>query len=248
MLAKTGNAKIIGSGMIAKSMEKHINNISNVVIFASGVSDSTCSKQSNYNREIKLLDETIKCCRGTDARIIYFSSGGAVYGNCDQAKKEDSLLTPATPYGHHKMFCEKLIIESGVDYLILRLPNIVGSNQNKKQLIPYLVDRAVSGHVSLLCNATRDLLDVYDFAILTASIINKVKGSDILNVATGNSVHVIKIFNEIQNLLGSNARVKLINGGEKHYFSIEKLRSILDVSFAENYWQLTLNKYVKQLI
>jgi len=234
---------IVGNGMIATAFKKHIKS-SGDVIFASGVSDSSCTIKSEYNREIKLLQQTIGNCLFNKKRIIYFSSAGEIYGDCLEAKSENSLPNPITEYGHHKADCEKEIVNSGVDYLILRLPNAVGFNQNKKQLIPFLVNRAIHGKVELQQDATRDLLGVDDLAQLTVNLANSVKNNEIINLASGISIAVTDIFNEIENILDVKAYVKLVNGGVKHNFSIDKLTELLNISFQVDYWIQTLTKYV----
>lgn len=67
-------------------------------------------------------------------RIIYFSSGGAVYGNSQKAMiDEDTELRPISPYGMIKVFNE-LFIEyfcnrHNIDSLILRPSNPYGPRQ-----------------------------------------------------------------------------------------------------------------------
>ena len=59
---------IIGSGLIAKSC-KIIDN-SDVLFFASGVSNSMSNNESEFEREINLLNDNLN----TEKKIIYFSS------------------------------------------------------------------------------------------------------------------------------------------------------------------------------
>ena len=246
-MAQLLNSIIVGNGMIANSIKRNTGNIQNAVIFASGVSDSICSNLSEYNREIKLLNQTLEYCLSRSSKIVYFSSAGAIYGNCYEEKSEKSLLKPVTCYGRHKLLCEDLIKKSKVDFFILRLSNLIGPNQNKKQLIPYLVDKANFGQVNLFREATRDLLDVDDLAKLTYKILAESKSNNIINVVSGRAVPILKIFDEIQNILGTDAQINIVDGGYRHSFSNAKLRKTINVSFKIDYWQLSLRKYINRI-
>jgi len=214
------------------------------VIFASGVADSTCQDQKYYDREHDLLKETISYSKKTQKILVYFSSAGAVYGNCDEHKSEDSKLNPAGSYGFNKVISEKLITESGVDYLVLRVSNLVGRNQNMKQLIPYLVNNAINGKVQIYSDATRDILDVEDLAKWTCLLLSKVSKSEIVNMASGISVSIIDILNEILMILQINAGIEVVKGGDRHSFSVNKLQKYINNRTDHNYWKKILIKYV----
>jgi UDP-glucose 4-epimerase len=62
-------------------------------------------------------------------RIVFFSTGGAIYGETKECAAEDAPLRPASPYGEHKMRAEDLVRESGLPHAILRPANIYGPRQ-----------------------------------------------------------------------------------------------------------------------
>lgn len=94
--------KIIGNGDIAKALKK---TDKNYLFFASGVSNSQETRESEYEREKKLLLQQKK-----DKKIIYFSSLCIFYANSRYAK--------------HKIEMEKLIKNNFSKYCIIRLGNI----------------------------------------------------------------------------------------------------------------------------
>lgn len=239
--------KIIGNGMMAKSAMKFVDDFPNVVIFASGVGDSTCKDVSSYERECKLLYETLRGCKSDGSRIVYFSSGGAVYGDGDTIRTESMALYPQTMYGRHKLFCEAVIEKSGVDYLILRISNVVGSDANKKQLFPVLENFAKQGKATIHRDAWRDLIDVEDVGRILNDLLGGARESLVLNVASGHSVPVSRIFEEIQLAMGMHARVELIPGGEMQQFSIDCMRNVLssDIEFGPDYHVKLVQKYLR---
>lgn len=62
------------------------------------------------------------------ARIVFVSSGGAVYGEADGAT-EDDATSPQSPYGHNKLTAERMVAESGLSYANARLANVYGPGQ-----------------------------------------------------------------------------------------------------------------------
>lgn len=78
--------------------------------------------------------------------IIYFSSGGTIYGDHTEPIGEDSPIHPTSLYAKSKAAIEQEIQSSGIPYLILRLSNPFGGYQvaEKKQgVIPILIRKAL---------------------------------------------------------------------------------------------------------
>lgn len=61
-------------------------------------------------------------------RIVFVSSGGAVYGNTSVAR-EDDPPSPMSYYGVHKLAAEGYVALSGVPYAIARPSNVYGPGQ-----------------------------------------------------------------------------------------------------------------------
>jgi len=60
-------------------------------------------------------------------KIIFFSSGGAIYSN------------PKSEYAQANLETEKIIKGSGLDYVILRLSNVYGPRQWEEGIIPQII-------------------------------------------------------------------------------------------------------------
>lgn len=246
----SSNTKIVGNGMIAKGLINVSRIIDNVVIFASGVSNSLCEDQTEYNRECELLYRTIVECEKNNQKLVYFSSAGAIYGDFDEAKDEESALFPKTTYGKYKVFFESIIVNSGIDYLILRLPNVIGPKQNKNQLFSTLVLQAINGNANLFKNAGRDLIDIDDVCNILIKLLKKDIENHIIVVASGHCVSIPEIFDEIQLYLGKKAIVNLLDNGDKQVFCTRKLRRLLPEidEFEPGYYRRLIQKYVPLIV
>src|SRR5262249_18400996 len=75
------------------------------------------------------------CRRHRVQKLIYASTGGALYGEARALPaNEDHPINPEAPYGaskhafEHYLYIAKLL--HGVDYTVLRYPNVYGPRQN----------------------------------------------------------------------------------------------------------------------
>lgn len=235
--------QITGQGMVARSLQPYAQNFPDVVAFAGGVANSTLTDDKAYEREKSLLQDQLEQCRASDKRLIYFSSGGAIYGSTSLIRDEDTVTQPLTRYGQHKLTCENLIRDSGSRYLIVRLANLVGPRQNSAQLIPVLAQQIKTGHVNIQTHATRDIMDVDDFASILIKLLAVIPDNELMILASGLSVPVMQLVDTIQETLGLSAIIEKIDSGEPQQFSIAKLHQYLpEVSFQPDYYQTIIRK------
>src|SRR3954471_8433426 len=153
---------IVGHGFISQSFMPLRERHPDVLLFGAGVSNSLCENTQEFRREADLLYSAIRYCQGHQLRLGYFSSAGMVYGNYEQEVREDGPVFPRSSYGRHKLAMESVIRLAGVRYLILRLANPVGPNQQQHQLLPALYDQVRRGFVEVWSGAHRDLIAIDD--------------------------------------------------------------------------------------
>ena len=241
--------KIVGRGLIASALYPYQDVLDNIVVFASGVADSTITDTGEFEREYHLLYETIMSCLKSHKKIVYFSSGGTIYGHFEGIRDENVPLLPRTAYGRHKLLCEAIIRQSTLPYLILRLPNLIGMKQNKTQLIPALIHQARQGKVTLFQHATRDLVDVDDFAQIVIRLLKTLSTNETVILASGYSISIDMIFDVIQKELNLSAEIELLPRGDEQQFSVDKLARLLhnNLPFYPEYYQDVIKKYVHQI-
>lgn len=118
---------------------------------------------------IKLLDE----CEKYGVKVIFISSGGAVYGESGKLPiKEDSATNPIRAYGTQKLIIENLLRmynqEYGLDYKIIRLANSYGPYQvpdGKTGIIVNYINNAINDKLITVYgdgNITRDYIYIDD--------------------------------------------------------------------------------------
>lgn len=169
---------VVGNGMIAKSFTRS-NAINDVIIFASGVPNSNEVREEEYEREFNLLKKIQK--KYTNKKLIYFSSSSLETG-----KK--------SKYISFKLMIEKYIKSKFSEFLILRLPNVVGNTDNKSQLLPFIKNSLLTNkYVRIKKSSYRYLIDVDDLPLITRNLIKSNIQNKIVTVNFDNKIEVIKV-------------------------------------------------------
>jgi UDP-glucose 4-epimerase len=148
-------------------------------------------------------------------RIIYSSTGGAVYGEpeylpCD----EDHPINPLAQYGASKYIVEHYLfmyqVLYGLPYTILRYPNVYGPRQDphgEAGVVAIFCGRMLAGDpVTIFGNGEqeRDFVHVSDCAAANLLAINKGKDG-IYNLGSGTGSSINEIFNELKDIIGYQA-------------------------------------------
>jgi hypothetical protein len=139
---------IIGRGDIASIL----NDREGAIFFASGVSKSTETKESEFKREIELLDkqDKTKC-------LFYFST----------IALDD--LSKNSEYHNHKRKMESLIKSNFKNYNIIRIGNITwGSNPNT--FINYIKNKKSKGEPVEIKDEYKYVIDKEQLILLTDNL------------------------------------------------------------------------------
>lgn len=168
------------------------------------VLDSLCNKYLklfNYFKQRKI-------------HTYYFiSSGGTVYGDSNLPISENHHLHPRTLYAKSKERLEQCIIDSNLNYVILRLSNPYGGFQvtDKKQgVIPVLIEKVVKGEVfELWGNLTtvRDYIYITDLSSAINHLIKRNASKEIVNVGSGLGTSLQQVFDEVE--MATKAKINL---------------------------------------
>jgi len=221
-----------GRGMLATAFLAS-RSVIEATLFARGVADSKSADHGEYGRERSTLVAALDAAATRDHPLVYFSSG-AVYGHFgDDPVAETAPTRPVTAYGRHKVTCESLVRASHGPSLIVRLPNVVGPGGNPHQLVPSLVSQVLTGRVSVLRGAGRDLIDVDDVVATTAGLIDAgaparlVALDRTINVASGICTPVIELVGMISTILGCDPEIEVVDGGDPQRLAVDRLHDTI---------------------
>lgn len=173
------------------------------------VSDPVWDARVNILGSIGLLQA---CTRHGVRKVNYASTGGALYGEGRQLPAaEDHPVNPESPYGaskhtvEHYLFMWKVL--HGLDYTVLRYPNIYGPRQNphgEAGVNAIFIGLMLEGKRPRIFgdgNAVRDYLFISD--VVEANVLALEKGGgEIVNLGTGVGTSVNDIVRELKAILG----------------------------------------------
>lgn len=190
---------VIGNGLLATAFEKFQSD-DDVIIFASGVSNSTEQNQSAFDRERLLL----QTCLGKDERLVYFST----------VSVHDGSLAK-TPYIIFKNQIEELIRKESENFLILRLPILIGKTKNQNTLINFLFRKILNAeHFELHKNACRYLMNVSEVAACCSPIIKDDEfKNQTLDIGFDNRIELPQLVSLIEKITRRKANYSVVDKG-----------------------------------
>tara|TARA_B100001059_G_C17824087_1_gene580229 strand:+ start:1484 stop:2419 length:936 start_codon:yes stop_codon:yes gene_type:complete len=199
----------------------------------------------SFNYECKKVisptTSLISLCSKLDILFVYFSSGGAVYGNSwNRSHSENDPLRPISYYGLAKYYVEEAIRlenrSSGLRYLILRPSNPFGPGQDlngSQGLIAVTLEKILSQKkISIWGDGTsiRDYIYIDDLCQYVYKLLNLNCQNETFNLGSGNGSSVKKIIETTSNITNIAPDVEYTNSRS---FDVDS--SILDVSYLEKH-------------
>ncbi len=166
-------------------------------------------------------------------RFVFFSTGGAIYGDREAPATEDAPVRPRSFYGLHKFAAESYVAMSGLSYAILRPSNVYGPGQRADTeggVVSIFARRLLAG-LSLTVfgggQQQRDFVFVDDVvAAVLALAESPLDGT--WNVGTGSTTTVLALVAALEAAVGRNATIehREPRAGEVRYSCLDASRLI----------------------
>jgi UDP-glucose 4-epimerase len=155
----------------------------------------------------------LEAARQHGAQVVFASTGGAIYGECQEAAREDSPCTPLSPYGTAKLAAEEYIRSYNRLYdtrhIALRYGNVYGPRQDphgEAGVVAIFLGALARGEQAKIFGdglQTRDYVYVGDVARATTSTLGEDRG--VYNVGTGRETSVVELYELCARVAGSDA-------------------------------------------
>lgn len=223
---------IVGNGLIASAFNPYFSDDPNIIVFASGVSNSRESCGEAFLRERRMLLDSMRYERF----MLYFSTCSV---------NDPELI--GTPYVVHKKEMEDLV-RSAKDYVIFRLPQIVGKTQNPNTLTNYFYKQIMSeAHFEVWRHAKRNLIDVDDVASIIVHFIRNSLGNRMTtDIACSFSISIPQLVNVFEIVLNKKANFSMAEAGGS--YSIDStfamnLANQIGIIFDDAYIETIIRKY-----
>ncbi|MEN9723243.1 MAG: hypothetical protein RJB38_1229 [Pseudomonadota bacterium] len=206
--------------------------ISGVVHFAASirVEESVARPLDYYWNNTAGLMAVLRAMRAAKSRVpVVFSSTAAVYGQPERSPaSESTVVAPINPYGHSKLFSERILSEhaaqEGIPRMILRYFNVAGARRdgklgqrtaNASHLIKVACEVALGRRASLAVfgsdyptqdgTGVRDYIHVEDLAqahVVALEYLWRGGASTTMNCGYGHGYSVLDVLKTFQAILG----------------------------------------------
>jgi UDP-glucose 4-epimerase len=164
-------------------------------------------ERPDHDADVNVLGtlRVLEAARRHGAQLVFSSTGGAIYGECDRPAVEDAPRRPLAPYGTSKLCGEEYLATwnrlYGTGHVSLRFGNVYGPRQE-----PHGEAGVVAIFMGLLQHGgtprifgdgrqTRDYVFVGDVVAAVLAAVGHDGG--VFNVGTGNETSVLELYRAI---------------------------------------------------
>jgi len=144
-------------------------------------------------------------------KVIFISTGGALYGDCLKPATEETLIQPVSPYAIHKYAAERYLAMygelAGLKHVILRLANVYGPRQYSGGecgvigIFTYNIAKSRSSVLYGDGSKTRDFVYVADaVAACLKAMASGARG--VFNIGNSKEISMLQIINAIKKAAG----------------------------------------------
>jgi UDP-glucose 4-epimerase len=146
------------------------------------------------------------------AQVVFASTGGAIYGECEEPARENGTVEPLSPYGTSKLAAEEYLRSYnrlyGTRHIALRYGNVYGPRQDphgEAGVVAIFLGALSRGEQATIFgdgSQTRDYVYVGDVARATTSTVGQDHG--VFNVGTGHETSVVELYELCARVAGSD--------------------------------------------
>jgi UDP-glucose 4-epimerase len=195
-------------------------------------------ERPDFDADVNVLGTVriLEAARRSNAKVVFSSSGGAVYGECTSPVNESAERRPLAPYGTSKL-CGEEYLETwnrlyGTGHVSLRLSNVYGPRQEphgEAGVVAIFMGILHSGGMPKIYgdgSQTRDYVFVTD--VVHAMLAGLDHNGGVFNIGTGVETSVVELYEAIQRASGVTREPAF---AEARLGELQ--RSVLDISLAE---------------
>ena len=156
----------------------------------------------------------LEAARLVNARVVFASTGGAIYGECERPARESDPCLPLSPYGAAKLAGEGYLGAFArlydAPHVSLRFGNVYGPRQDphgEAGVVAIFLGRLRDGAACRIFgdgSQSRDYIYVEDVAHATVAALDGDSGG-VFNVGTGAATSVLELYDICRSTVGTDA-------------------------------------------
>lgn len=195
---------------------KYVFHLISLTTPATSLADPLVDIETNVKGSVELFRI---CSKNKVSRVLFLSSGGAVYGDIDSEKiSEKAVPSPMSPYGIGKLTIEHYLryfkSQTALDYIVYRVANPYGPGQNvhgKQGVIPIFMHHVLENKsVTVLGDGTmmRDFFYIEDLTKMLANSFDRNHKYSEYNIGSGKGRTVSELVAAIETSTGKSVKVR----------------------------------------
>ena len=193
----------------------------------------TSMQRPEYDAAVNVVGTVNVLAAAPAAQVIFASSGGAGYGECEAAADESTPFLPLSPYGIAKKCGEEYLAGwnriHGTSHISLRFANVYGPRQDaglEGGVVAIFLERMARGEETVIFgdgSHSRDFVYVDDIVAAALAAVGRSGGP--FNVGAGEDISIARLHEACARVTGTAAspRLEPARLGDVH-------RSVLDGS------------------
>ena len=209
-----------------------------VVHLAAQADVGTSVERPLFDAEVNVVGtlNVLEAVRPHGAQLVFSSTGGAIYGECERPAREEDERRPVSPYGTAKLAAEEYLATwnrlHGTRHVALRFANVYGPRQLAKLeggVVAIFMDRLRAGEsVTIFGDGeqTRDYVYVGDVVRAVLAAVGRDGG--VFNVGTATETSVNELFDGCRRVAGVETQPTYAAARPG-----DALRSVVDISRSE---------------
>jgi UDP-glucose 4-epimerase len=184
----------------------------------------------------------LEAARAVGARVIFTSSGGAIYGECEKPAREDDELQPLSPYGTSKLAGEEYLTTwnrlYGTSHVACRFANVYGPRQLpilEGGVIAIFLDRLRDRQETVIFGdgkQTRDFVYVGDVVAGLLAVAESIQGG-VYNIGTGIAVDIREVHRLCAEVVGADQEPRFgpARPGDLQHSVIDPSRAVRELDW-----------------
>jgi UDP-glucose 4-epimerase len=197
----------------------------------------TSVERPEYDAEVNVLGtlQVLEAARAHDAQVVFSSTGGAIYGECDGPAPESAVRRPISPYGISKLAGEEYLAGwnrlFGSGHVALRFANVYGPRQEASLeggVISIFLERLAAGEPATIFGDGEQARDFIFVGDVVAAVLAAVGHSGVFNVGTGVETSVNELHAACRRVTGVD--LEAVHAAAR---AGEISRSVVDPALAE---------------
>jgi UDP-glucose 4-epimerase len=169
-------------------------------------------ERPDHDADVNLLGtiRVLEAAREVGAQVVFSSTGGAIYGECERPATEDDPREPIAPYGTSKLAAEEYLATwnrlYGTEHVALRYGNVYGPRQDphgEAGVVAIFFGRLAEGRPATIFGSGRQTRDyVYVGDVVAATLAAAGRPAGFFNVGTGRETSVLELYDVCRRVSG----------------------------------------------